>query len=359
MAPLISADNEWSPLKAVIVGRAEHSTFPSEPRAVFAASMPAEHVDQFRPGNPFPADIVAKAQEELDNFASVLQQHGVKVYRPDEVDWLKVGGYTGSMPRDTLMTVGNTLIESPFAWACRRDEVELAYSSILRELSSGGTARICRAPTIVGKDTIYDQSVLDGTHESGWSINNTRPAFDVADFMRLGKTLVGQLSHVTNMKGIEYLRAQVPDGYSVEVLHTTDSHAMHIDTTILPLRHGLAVFNPERVTEAELRRHAVFADWQLRPYPITPKPRGPSSPPMYMCSPWLVLNALSLNEKQIFVEEQDVEFANWLKEELGMEPIMLPFQHVNSLGGSFHCATVDLVREDEGDGLKRGERYLN
>lgn len=351
MSTLISADNEWSPLKAVIVGRAEHSAFPSEPRAVFEASMPAEHVDEFRPGNPFPADIVAKAQDELDNLAAVLQQHGVKVYRPDEVDWLKVGGYTGSMPRDTLMTVGNTLIESPFAWACRRREVDLGYSSILRELSSGdggAAARICRAPTIIGKDTIYDQAVVDGTRvpngSPSWTINNTRPAADVADFMRLGKTLVGQLSHVTNMKGVEYLRAQVPDGYSVEVLRTTDDHAMHIDTTILPLRHGLAVYNPERVSEAELRRHAVFAGWELRPCPIKPKPRAPPSPPMYMCSPWLVLNALSLNERQIFVEEHDVEFADWLRDEFGMEPIMLPFQHVNCLGGSFHCATVDLVR---------------
>ncbi|KAG6008112.1 hypothetical protein E4U21_004994 [Claviceps maximensis] len=360
MAPLISADNEWSPLKAVIVGRAEHSAFPSEPRAVFEASMPAEYVDEFRSGNPFPADIVAKAQAELDNFASVLQQHGVKVYRPDEVDWLKVGGYTGAMPRDTLMTVGNTLIESPFAWACRHREVELGYSTILRELASGsdGPARICHAPTIIGKDTIYDESFLDGSRtrvaakgnsysysSPVWSINNTRPAFDVADFLRLGKTLVGQLSHVTNMKGVEYLRAQIPDGYSVQVLHTTDDHAMHIDTTILPLRHGLAIYNPERVTEVELRSHAVFTGWDLRPCPLKPKPRGPPSPPMYMCSPWLVLNALSLDEKRIFVEEHDVEFARWLEEEFGMEPILLPFQHVNCLGGSFHCATVDLVRE--------------
>ncbi|KAG6130400.1 hypothetical protein E4U25_007181 [Claviceps purpurea] len=354
MASLISAENEWSPLKAVIVGRAEHSAFPSEPRAVLEASMPAEHINEFRSGNPFPTEIVSKAQAELDNFASVLQQHGVKVYRPNEVDWLKVGGYTGSMPRDALMTVGNTLIESPFAWACRREEVELGYSTILSELSSGsGPARICHAPTIVGSDTIYDQSFLNGTRGKSstnhdtfvWSINNTRPAFDVADFMRLGKTLVGQLSHVTNMKGIEYLRAQVPDGYSIEVLQTTDERAMHLDATFLPLRLGLAVFNPDRVTEEELRSHAVFTDWDLRPCPIKPNPRGLSSPPMYMCSPWLVLNALSLDEKKIFVEEQDVEFANWLKEEFEMEPIMLPFQHVNCLGGSFHCATVDLVRE--------------
>lgn len=63
-----------------------------------------------------------------------------------------------------------------------------------------------------------------------------------------------------------------------------------------------------------------------------------------MCSPWLAVNVLSLDEQRVFVEENNVEFANWVKEKFGMEPIMLPFQHVNSIGGSFHCATTDLVR---------------
>lgn len=63
-----------------------------------------------------------------------------------------------------------------------------------------------------------------------------------------------------------------------------------------------------------------------------------------MCSPWLVLNALSLDERRIFVEENDVQFADRLRTKFGMEPIPLPFQHVNSIGGSCHCASVDLVR---------------
>ncbi|KAK5988337.1 L-arginine:L-lysine amidinotransferase [Cladobotryum mycophilum] len=362
--PLISAEDEWSPLKAVIVGRAEHSAFPSEPRHMVDATMPEQHAGEFRPRNPFPADTLAKAQMELDNFASLLEKHGVRVYRPKEVDWLKEGGYTGAMPRDCFMTVGNTLIESPFAWRCRRNEVKLGYTDILDQLSNAdGPSRICRAPTIVGQDTLYDGFVkaklngvtvsnsrnghLDsnGTHK-GWAINNSRPAFDTADFLRLGKTIIGQLSHVTNLKGVEYLRAMIPGDYKVEILNTMDEHAMHIDATILPLRKGVLLYNPNRITEEELRRHDVFAgnDWELHAYPFEPKPRESPAPPMYMCSPWLVLNALSLDEKRIFVEENDTQFADWVREKFDMEPILCPFQHVNSIGGSFHCATVDLVR---------------
>ncbi|KAF4508821.1 hypothetical protein G6O67_005153 [Ophiocordyceps sinensis] len=371
--PLFSANDEWSPLKAVIVGRAEHSAFPSEPPHMIAATMPGEHFAEFRPSNPFPADIVAKAQWELDNFASLLEKHGVRVYRPKEVDWVKAGGYTGAMPRDGLMTVGRTLIEARFAWRCRRNEIKLAYSDILDQLGSeDGAGRIHRAPEIVGHDTIYDDvghdTIYDdvgngngnvngngvdvqnghGITANCWAVNNSRPAFDAADFLRFGRTIVGQLSNVTNPMGVQCLKSIVgPEGYAVEVLRTTDTSAMHIDATILPLRRGVLVYNPGRVTEEELRRHAVFAgpDWELHAYPFVPQCRGSLSPPMYMCSPWLVLNALSLDERRIFVEEKDTQFAQWLRSKFGMEPILCPFQHVNSLGGSFHCATVDLVRE--------------
>lgn len=340
---LISADNEWSPLKAVIVGRVEHSIFPAEPRHAMEAIMPEEHVDLFRPNNPFSEDLLEKAQRELDNFAAVLEQHGVRIYRPKEVDWLKVGGYTGSMPRDALMTVGNTLIESPFPWRCRRYETRLAYSDILDELTSSGSGRICRVPLIVGRDTIYDGMGDDAKHEnntngnsSKWAINNSRPAFDTADFMRFGKTILEQISNVTNEKGVRYLQAIVPEGYTVEILEAVEEHvSIHLDTTILPHRQGLLVYSPERVTEEALRQHAVFEDWELHAYPFTPKPRGRPSPPSYMCSPWSVLNAISLDEKHIFVDELNTEFVAWVQDEFGMEPILLPFQHVNSIGGRF------------------------
>lgn len=309
--------------------------------------MTKQYVKEFRANNPFPAEILEKAQRELDGFAAVLEEHGVQVYRPKEVDWLKVGGYTGSMPRDTLMTVGNTLIESPFAWRCRQEEVDLAYSDILDQLCTSDSARICRPPKIVGKDTIYDGiAETNGVNGGkGWAINNSRPAFDTADFMRFGKTIIGQISNVTNPKGIQYLQAIIPEGYTVEILETTfDLTTRHIDTTIMPLRQGLMLYVPTRTTETSIRKHAIFRDWEIHAYPFVPKPRLPPSPPSYMCSEWLCVNVLSLDGRIVFIEENNVEFADWLREKFDMEPILLPFENVNSIGGSFHCATSDLVR---------------
>ncbi|PKX96253.1 uncharacterized protein P174DRAFT_440820 [Aspergillus novofumigatus IBT 16806] len=302
--------------------------------------MPSHHVHRFKPRCPFDQKVIAKAEAELDYFAAILQAEGVRVYRPlAGVNWLDVDGYTGAMPRDGLMSVQNTLIEACFAWPCRNREVEIAYEPILNELALDRRVQIVRRPPHTLADTLLDE---DGGKSSPWVINNSRPAFDTADFMRFGKTILGQLSHVTNQAGVEYVQRSLPTGYKIEILEVNDPHAMHIDATILPLREGLLVYNPNKVTERALRKHAALADWDLRPYPFTPK--EPEDPPLYMTSPWLCLNALVLDGKRVVVEASDQQTAKWF-ESLGMKCIPCPFRHVNSIGGSFHCATVDLVRD--------------
>jgi glycine amidinotransferase len=211
----VQADDEWSKLSSIIVGRAAYSCFPSEPRHMIEATMPEHSWEQFRPNRRFPEEISKEADKELDGLAAMLESEGIRVFRPAIVDWHKVGGYTAAMPRDGLMTVGNTLIEAPFSWQCRKHEIELAYSEVLARLAREGNCTIVRAPTNHEHDTIYD-GVLAG--KDAWAVNDARPAFDAADFMRFGKVLIGQYSNVTNQKGIEYLRACIPDGYSVEML---------------------------------------------------------------------------------------------------------------------------------------------
>lgn len=371
----VSASDEWLKLRSVIVGRAAHSCFPSEPKHMIQATMPDEHHKHFHspplPSNPVPADLPARADAELDNLAEVPESHGVQVYRPQMVDFQKVGGYTAAMPRDGLMTVGDTVIEACFAWQYRKHEIELSFSPILDELAAEG-ARIVRPPRLA-KDMIYDGKLSNGInghgannghvsvnddtnghtmtngHSNGvnddheWAINNSRPAFDCADFMRCGTTLIGQLSNATNMAGVEYVRAALPKGYRVELLKVNDPHAMHIDATLLPLRPGLLVFNSKRVTEQELRRHEVFHDWKLMPYPHTPTNVGDTE--LYMTSPWIAMNMLSLDENTIIAEEKEIQFGEWM-EALGVDVVKVPFRAVNGIGGSLHCATVDLWREE-------------
>ncbi|KAL4952659.1 hypothetical protein BDW69DRAFT_200617 [Aspergillus filifer] len=293
-------------------GCAGRACFPAAPTEMIKVTMPEAH------------DIVRKAEAELDGFADFLEIEGIKVYCPSqEVDWLAEGGYTGAMPRDGLLRVGNILIEACLAWSCRSREIEIGVTVIRRPPGSFA-------------DTLLRD---DGTKVQPWVINNSRPAFDAADFMRLGKNIMGRYSHVTNRAGVKYLQENLPAGYTIEPLDVNGPSAMHIDATILPLCQGLLGYNPNKVTEAALRARPVLADWDLRPYPFVPK-KGLNGLPLFMTSPWLVLTALVLDGERVVVEAGDEKTARWF-EELGMR---CPFKHVNSLRGSFHCATVDPVR---------------
>lgn len=92
--------------------------------------------------------------------------------------------------------------------------MDLAYKDILDELSRKPSVHIVRAPEPPVPNTIYN-GTGNGGSDSGWAINDT-------GFMRFGKTVLGQLSHVTNVKGIDYLRNALPAGYSLEILEVND-----------------------------------------------------------------------------------------------------------------------------------------
>jgi glycine amidinotransferase len=181
-----------------------------------------------------------------------------------------------------------------------------------------------------------------GEHAKGFVINDNRPAFDAADFIRVGKnTMIGQLSNVTNPSGVQHVRNCLKGtGIELYILDTTDPHAMHIDATAMPLKEGLMVYHPDRISVEKLREVPALKDWTF-----VKKPEGQTRdyPPFYMTSNSINMNVVSLDGHHVFIESDDQGMADLLVEH-GMVPVRLPFKNVNCLGGSFHCATVDVRR---------------
>ena len=349
----IKVHNEWDPLKTVIVGSVKGAHIPDEVEAMIHATVPKKHWSFFKEhaGQPFPEELVDKAEQELSELVHIFVAEGVEVLRPEPGslfanaiktgDWQIRCGFYAAMPRDNLLSIGNEIIEAPMAWRSRYRESE-AYAPVLNLLAERG-GRITKAPRPALKDSFFRDAPApdDGCFHS--VIGEDHPTFDAADFMKFGADLVGQQSHVTNQAGIQWLRTHLEGRYRVHTFPFEDSSPMHIDATITPLRPGLVLINPLRVPPAlrEELKAGLFKGWDLVE---VPEPVIPDSHPLYMTSKWINMNIVSIDEERVLVEAEDEPMFKLLTD-LGMKPIRCAFRNFNSFGGSFHCATCDVYRE--------------
>ena len=340
----VNASDEWGTLEEVIVGRADGACWPPTEPSVLAC-VPDHSYSMFasQGGKPVDPELLRKAAEELDNFSRLLEREGVKVRRPDHQPhsasystphWNSPSGLYSAMPRDVALVIGDTIIEAPMAWRCRYFEIE-AYRSLFKEYFKDG-AKWIAAPRPVLPDELYRKDYAPNLNGI-LAVTEYEPTFDAADFLRFGYDIVGQRSNVTNDMGIEWLRRHFPPGYRLTIIDVEDDKPMHIDATLIPLAPGKLMVNPERLPSIP----SIFADWEVRqaPYP-TPNPIGSK---LQMSSGWISMNILSVDEKRVVVEEQETELIAFMKN-WGIEPIPCAFRHFQTLGGSFHCATLDMRR---------------
>jgi glycine amidinotransferase len=294
---------------------------------------------QEREGSPYPPEQVRAAERELDAFVDALKSEGITVVRPAPVDhslefstpsWKSTGLYS-AMPRDLLIVIGDTIVEASLSWRCRHHEVD-AYRPLIKSYFRQGAGWL-QAPRPHLTDELFSED-----HDpdlGGYAITEFEPVFDAADFVRFGRDIVVQKSHVTNDSGIDWMQRALGSTYRIHRVAVNDPHAMHIDATIVPLAPGKLLVNPERYVP-----HDLFRGWEILE---APKPTLPTDWPMYFCSPWVSMNVLSVDERTVVVERQEEPLINALQD-WGFRCIPLDFRHVYTFGGSFHCVTLDVRR---------------
>jgi glycine amidinotransferase len=338
--------NEWDPLEEVVVGVMDGAAVPDWDIAV-QATMPNRNREffQLNAGGPFPEEFTRAASNELDGFASVLTDLGISVVRPSPVDhrqsfetpnWQSPGGVYSAMPRDLLLVVGDMIIEAPMAWRSRYFEID-AFRPLLMDYFRRG-ARWISAPKPQLLDESYDPDYDDARpFETGRYVTREQePTFDAADFVRCGRDIFAQRSHVTNALGIEWLARHLGTEYQVHVLDVTDSAPMHIDASFMPLAPGKLLINAGRLSSLP----PMFDSWEVR---CAPEPALPSSHLLYMSSAWLSMNVLMLDEHRVMIEAEEAPLITMM-EAWGFETVRVPFRNVMRFGGSFHCVTLDVKR---------------
>jgi glycine amidinotransferase len=346
LIPVVHCYNEWDPLEEVIVGVIEGASIPSW-HISLKTTMPEKHWTFYQEsgGKPFPREQIEAAGKDLDEFVHILESEGVVVRRPDVIDfnvpyatpeWQSAGGLYAAMPRDALLVIGDEIIEAPMAWRSRYFE-SFAYRRLIKDYFKKG-ARWTAAPKPRLCDELYNydyEEPADG-EEMCYVISEFEPAFDAADFIRCGRDIFVQKSHVTNDFGINWLKRHLGDAYKIHILEVNDKHPMHIDASFMPLAPGKLLLNRERV----IKIPDMFKSWDIL---YAPEPCIPSSHTLYMTSTWINMNVLMLDHERVIVEENEETIIKAFKD-FGLKPIPCPFRNFNTFGGSFHCATLDIRR---------------
>jgi N-dimethylarginine dimethylaminohydrolase len=125
--------------------------------------------------------------------------------------------------------------------------------------------------------------------------------------------------------------------YRVHIIDNLYSYA-HIDSTISVLRDGVVVLNGSRVNENNCPK--LFQGW-TKIYVNDVVPQTFFNYPY--ASKWIALNMFSIDPKTVIVDQNQTDLIRRL-EQIGQTVVPLELRHSRTLGGGFHCVTLDLER---------------
>ena len=302
----IHSYNEWDPLKSIIVGSARHANWPTQDPEFAQESEKTLWKETPVPAGPVPDWIIDEAEAELDDLANKLTDLGVEVHRPTTMDFVALNGMYNYCPRDRLLVAGTTIVDPAMMYPCRDMESEALQQVIYRA------------------DTVHRMP-----RDAGMTL-------DAANVLRLGKSMLYLQSASGNQQAYKWLKTKFPD-VPIEVCNFYSG--VHIDSTITPLREGLVALNASRVNQVNCPK--VFDGWEkiwvqdvvaqdFHEYPYASK--------------WVGMNMLSIDENTVVIDAAQTQLIKDL-ERVGITSIPLTLRHSRTLGGSFHCVTLDLIRE--------------
>ena len=354
---VVSSWNDFDPLKHAIVGRADFTCIPPTEPAT-EAKIP-EDSDMRGMWGPRPLETVERANYQLDTLAGLLESRGVRVDRPEPLQWnqavmtpdFSTGSSFGCMPpRDVLLTVGKEILSAPMSFRCRFWEY-LAYHSLMQKYfdedpefrwEQAPRPRLSDAAYKAGYfDEITIEERLERTAELDFVTTEHEPLFDAADVLRMGKDLFCQHGLTTNRRGMQWLQRHYPAHRVHAVNFPGDPYPIHIDATFVPLRPGLVMNNPNRKLPEEQRKIFEINGWEIVD---AAQPAHEAPPPLCYSSVWLSMNVLLLDHSTVIVEASEVNQIEQL-DGLGFNVLPVEFRDAYPFGGGLHCATGDVLRE--------------
>lgn len=302
---MIHSFNEWDSLKQVIVGRADWANWPLSDPVFARESEKTTWTETPVPSGPVPDWIIEEANQDLDQLAKTLEQLGVTVSRPELMNFQSCDGMYNYCPRDRLLIYGHTVVDPAMMYPCRDQEIH-CY-----------------------------QNVLDHAGNVLTMPRNQDMIMDAANVLRLNDQMLFLESASGNRAAYTWMQQQFPN---VKIEICNFYAGVHIDSTIVPLREGLVMLNASRVKPHNVPE--VFSNWDhiwvddvvaqnFYQYPYASK--------------WIAMNVLVVDPKTVIIDRHQKNLIKILHQH-GFETIPLELRHSRTLGGGFHCVTLDTVR---------------
>ncbi len=302
---MINSYNEWDRLEKIVVGSATNANWPTDDPVFAEEKHKTTWTETPVPSGAVPDWIIEEANEDLELLSDTLSKLGVEVLRPKDMDFVNQGGMYNYCPRDRLLVYGSTVVDTAMMYPCRDMEVK-ALDFVL-----SGATRVVPMPR--GKGMVLD----------------------AANLLRLGDSLLFLESASGNRQAYDWLRENLTENIELCNFYS----GVHIDSTIVALREGLVLLNASRVNEETCPK--IFRDWE-RIYVEDVVAQGFYQYPY--ASKWIAMNMLSVDPTTVICDRHQTELIKLL-EKRQFTVIPLELRHSRTLGGGFHCVTLDLVRD--------------
>jgi scyllo-inosamine-4-phosphate amidinotransferase 1 len=303
---MISSYNEWNSLRHVVIGDATFANWPTSDPVFLEEEKRTLWKQTPVPSGPVLQRVIDESNEDLQRFADTLERFGVKVSRPKPYNFQENDGFYNYCPRDRLLVYGSTVVDVAMMFPCRDREIE-CYQHLLNG------AEVIKMPR--------DQGLV----------------LDAANILRANDHWLFLESASGNRAAYDWLCKQFP---FVDIELCNFYAGVHIDSTISVLNDGLVVLNASRVNEANCPR--LFRGWR-KIYVDDVEAQDFYQYPY--ASKWIALNMFSVNPHTVVVDQDNPKLIRTL-EQHGMTVIPLKLRHSRTLGGGFHCVTLDLERSE-------------
>ena len=303
----IHSHNEWDTLKEIVVGTATNANWPLHDPVFALESKKTTWHETPVPSGPVPQWIVDETNEDLDGLVKILQQADVIVHRPKDLDFVGYDGMYNYCPRDRLLIAGTSVVDPVMMYPAR--DIELAALGCV----------------IQRNDLV--------TMPRHWGM-----VLDAANICRLNDTWLFLESSSGNRAAAVWLQARFPE---IQIELCNFYAGVHVDSTVVPLREGVVMLNASRLTLDTVPK--CLRSWtqiwiddcvpqQFHQYPYASK--------------WIGMNTLSINPDTVIVDAAQTDIIKRLE---AMKFTVIPhtLRHSRTLGGGFHCVTLDTWRQND------------